>query len=255
MSGGTRFVTTLFVLAGAGLLVACGGNDAFGPARASVAQTPGTTGSDTTTIPIPGPRTGPGPVVTVEISPVSATVVVGGITYFWARGYNADGDLVVGTQAIWVSSDPSVLSVSDTGSVRGMAVGSAQVTATIEGHAAMAQVIVVEPPPPITQYDMTLNVRGALSANDTTETEPVPGTTVVLYSTTAPGSGSTDPDVLLATKVADDSGNVLFTAVPAGWFRAVMTPPAGSPYQAKTETFSPNPQPDVYVELYLQRTP
>jgi hypothetical protein len=250
-----RFVTTLIALSAAALALACGAEDVLAPARSSVAQTPITTGSDTVATPLPGPRTGPGPVVTVELSPVTATVAVGGTAYFWARGYNAAGELVVGTQAGWISSDPSVAFVSDTGSVRGVSVGTAQVTATIDGQSATAQVIVVDAPPPITRYDMTLNIRGQLFVNDTTETEPVPGTTVALYRTPDPASGSTDPDVLLATLVADGNGNARFNDVPAGWFRAVLTPPQGSPYRARTETFSPDPRPDVYVELYLQRAP
>ncbi len=251
MRKGMTFVSSLLALVTIGVTSSCSGSDSLGPGESSVVQLPVSTGSDTTTVPIPGPRTGSGPVVGVRISPASAVVEVGSAVYFWAAGDNAAGELVEKSHVSWVSSDPSIAAVSDSGTVRGVAVGSAHITATIDGHSASADVIVIAPPPPLTEFDLQVTVRGALpGVTDTTAAELVSGATVTLYRTT-PDSSSMQPDELIGTRTTDPGGSVAFRSIAPGWFRVEITPPAGSPYHGRTVTFHPPLMPVVPILLFL----
>jgi hypothetical protein len=90
-------------------------------------------------------------VATVEITPATPIVAVGGSYQLTAVTRDASGNVLNGRAVAWSSSDPSVATVDGNGLVSGIADGSATVTATSEGQSGTASVTVVtwtsnEPP-------------------------------------------------------------------------------------------------------------
>ncbi len=93
--------------------------------------------------------TGPDPsvVVSVTVSPASATVPEGGTVQLSAAALNGLGTSAVGATVSWSSSAPGVASVSASGLVTGVAPGTASITATAGGRSAAAAVTVLPTPP------------------------------------------------------------------------------------------------------------
>jgi uncharacterized protein YjdB len=86
--------------------------------------------------------TKPEPVARVTLNPRTWSLVPGATFQFTAE-LRGDHDQLVGPRAIvWSSSDPSKVSVSATGVVRGIAPGHASITATAEGLSGGASVVV-----------------------------------------------------------------------------------------------------------------
>jgi hypothetical protein len=87
-----------------------------------------------------------GVVVSVDVTPSSASVFVGASVQLTATGRDASGNEVPGQTASWSSSDNSVASVNGAGLVAGNAAGTATITATINGVPGSAGVTVEERP-------------------------------------------------------------------------------------------------------------
>lgn len=100
-------------------------------------------GTDAPTTP-PAPTIAP--VATVAVSPTSLQLEVGGRGTLSAATLSASGATLSGRLVTWSSSDASKVSVASDGSVTGVALGSATITASSEGKAGTASVIVVPPP-------------------------------------------------------------------------------------------------------------
>lgn len=81
-------------------------------------------------------------VTTVTITPSPVTVQVGRSRQLTAKAYDQNGNLMSGTTATWSIDNSSVASVSSSGSVQGVAVGSTTVRATINGVTGTASVTV-----------------------------------------------------------------------------------------------------------------
>lgn len=103
--------------------------------------------------------------VSVSVVPVSAVTVVlgapsiavGETTLASATLQDASGNVLAGRSVSWTSSNPGVATVSAAGLVRGVAAGSATITATSEGKAGGASVSVVRPPPtPVASVTVSL---------------------------------------------------------------------------------------------------
>lgn len=86
-------------------------------------------------------------VVSVTVSPTSATVEVGGTQQFTAVAKDENGN-AVSDSVIWTSSDASVVSVSTSGMATGVAAGNAAITATVGGVAGSAVITVNTPQQP-----------------------------------------------------------------------------------------------------------
>ena len=87
-------------------------------------------------------------VASVRLSPALAPVQrVGGQLQITALALNNLGQPLPGRVASWISSNPTVASVSTSGVVSALAVGSATITAEIEGRTANLQLNVTEIPP------------------------------------------------------------------------------------------------------------
>jgi uncharacterized protein YjdB len=87
------------------------------------------------------------PVATVTVSPVSASVAAGGFHQFTAVLKDAAGNTLTGRPVAWSTSNPAAATVSGTGLVSGIAVGSATITATSEGKSGSGSVTVTAPAP------------------------------------------------------------------------------------------------------------
>ncbi|HKQ42672.1 MAG TPA: Ig-like domain-containing protein, partial [Pseudonocardia sp.] len=85
-------------------------------------------------------------IVRVEIVPDSAVVVIGQTADFSAFAYDATNHIVSGLQVTFSISDPTVARMGQYGLVTALAVGTARVTATVEGVQGHATVRVIEQP-------------------------------------------------------------------------------------------------------------
>ena len=92
----------------------------------------------------------PDSVATVTVSPSAASLSVGGTQQFTATTKDANGNVLTGHVITWSTSDPAIATVDTTGRVTALAVGSATITATSEGHSGSASVTVSAPPAPVT---------------------------------------------------------------------------------------------------------
>ena len=87
--------------------------------------------------------TGP-QVTTVEVSAEADRIRVGERIQLQARLRDAAGETLSGVQINWSSSDPTVVSVTDTGEVEGMALGQARIMAEAGGASGEITLTVVE---------------------------------------------------------------------------------------------------------------
>lgn len=110
----------------------------------------------------------PPPVATVTLTPADDTVRVGETAQLTSTTKDANGNALSGRVVTWVSGNPGVASVSQTGLVTGVSDGTATITATSESKTATAAIRVFGPcstalAPPIT---VGQSINGALAATD-----------------------------------------------------------------------------------------
>ena len=125
------------------------------------------------------------PVATVGVSPGAPSVVIGGTAQLAAALRDANGNPLSGRTVTWATSNGGVATVTATGLVAGVAVGSATITATSEGKSGTATVTVTSLPPP----------------------PPAPVASVVVSPASA--SVPVGATVQLTASLKDASGNVL----------------------------------------------
>ena len=85
-------------------------------------------------------------VKTIQLSPASTSISVGGIRQFSATPVDSNGVAVEGSSVTWSSSAPSIATVSSTGVVSGVTAGTATITATLDGLSASGTVTVAAAP-------------------------------------------------------------------------------------------------------------
>ncbi|MBI4545860.1 MAG: Ig domain-containing protein [Gemmatimonadetes bacterium] len=85
------------------------------------------------------------PVASVTVSPATRSLVLGDTVTLAAVARDAAGNVLAGRTFSWSSSDTAVARVSTQGRVTAAKVGSATVTATIEGKAGSASITVTSP--------------------------------------------------------------------------------------------------------------
>lgn len=83
-------------------------------------------------------------VATVTVSPSSGTIQVGGTLQLTATPRDQNGNALSGRTITWSSSNTSVATVTSSGLVRGIAPGTATITATSEGRTGQATVTVTQ---------------------------------------------------------------------------------------------------------------
>ena len=86
------------------------------------------------------------PVATVAVSPASASVQVGGPVQLTAITKDSAGNTLTGRTITWASSNTTVATVSSSGLVSGLLIGSATITATSEGKSGSSAITVTAAP-------------------------------------------------------------------------------------------------------------
>ena len=82
------------------------------------------------------------PVVSVSVSPTTASVIVGGSTTLIATPRDSAGQPLFNRVIGWSSSNSSIATVNSSGVVTGVAAGSAIITASVEGKTGTATITV-----------------------------------------------------------------------------------------------------------------
>jgi len=91
----------------------------------------------------------PGPVgqaVNVVVTPPTSTLALNGQLTLQAEVQNADGGIVSNAPIVWTVRDPGIASVSTTGVVTALAIGSTQVAASALGKSGIATITVQKTP-------------------------------------------------------------------------------------------------------------
>lgn len=98
-------------------------------------------------------------VATVAMSPTTVSLLVGvidstalGSTAVTATPKDASGHILTGRTVTWASATPAAATVSSTGTVKAVAAGASDITATVEGQAGAVAVTVLRPP--VTQLNV-----------------------------------------------------------------------------------------------------
>jgi alpha-tubulin suppressor-like RCC1 family protein len=102
-------------------------------------------GSDTTTSPSGGTNNPPPPpvsVATVDLTPLTAEVIIGKTTKLSATPKDANGAVLSGRAVTWSSSSNNIATVDANGTVTGVAAGTATISAASEGKSATANITV-----------------------------------------------------------------------------------------------------------------
>jgi uncharacterized protein YjdB len=112
------------------------------------------------------------PVASVELTPATATVVIGGTQQLTATLKDAAGNVLTDRTVAWTSDNDLVASVSTTGLVTSKSVGQATITATVEGKLATSKITVT--PVPVATISITpptasLVIGGTVQLNATTK--------------------------------------------------------------------------------------
>ncbi len=141
---------SLFVLAACSSPKATTTTTTSKPPTTTVTTTTPPTTSPTTTPPTnTPPTTKPAPTLTsIALSPASpVTLAVGATRQFAASGNYTDGSSAnVTAQVTWTSSNTTVAAISPAGLATGVAVGTANITASASGKTSPAVVVTVTSP-------------------------------------------------------------------------------------------------------------
>jgi len=119
--------------------------------------------------PLPTPTPLSDPLTTVSVMPSGAELSVGDTLLFAARGWLRSGEEVSVEVETWTSDAPDVASVDESGLVTALSVGTAQITATVEG-------VTSEP----VLLEVTDGAVLTVQVVDADSGEPVPGAEVYL---------------------------------------------------------------------------
>ena len=153
------------------------------------------------------------PVASVVVSPASASVATGNTVQLTATPKDSVGNTLTGRTITWSSSATSVASVSSSGLVTGVTIGSATITAATGGKSGSSAITVTAPPPPGTHTGWYAAPNGSSS-----------------------GDGSSGRPWNLATALSGGNGKVqpgdtvwLRGGTYAGQFRSTLTGTAAAP--------------------------
>jgi hypothetical protein len=139
----------------------------------------------------------PGPAATLTLSRTVDTLAVGATLQMAASAKDAYGNLITGPAVAW-SSSSAAATVSQSGMVTAALVGTADITASLQGKSASARLVVAQPAP-------STGIRIRI-------TSPIEATN---YFLGIDGGGFTGPKVVRVTTAPTKSA-VLSLSVPAG---------------------------------------
>jgi len=173
------------------------------------ATSEGKSGNATLTVAATAPP--PQPVASVTVTLGSSSVGVGATTQASAVLKDAGGNVLTGRVITWSSSNASVASVSSSGVVTALALGSANIIATSEGITGQSSLsVTAAPPPPVATVAVTL------SPNSLTVGQTVQATTVLKDAGGNVLTGRTITWASSNTAAATVNATGLVTAVGAG---------------------------------------
>lgn len=197
-------------------VVACGGGGDVGP-----------------TSPPPDPT--PPVVSSVAVTPTALTLVVNAEQTLTATPL-ANGQAVSGRTATWASAAPNIATVSASGVVRGVAPGTTNITATVDGQIGAAVVSVENPAPRLTSLAPTTTIAGTSSVTLTVSGSAFTAGTVLEWN------GSTKPTtVQSATQLTTVIGAADLAQVGTVWVRLRTPAPGGGATDSSLFTITPIP--------------
>ena len=178
---------------------------AVGPGSANITATSeGRTGSASVTIFSTA-------VASVTVSLTSSTIGVGRTTQATATTKDTNGNVVVGRSVTWSSDNTAVATVSETGLVTGVALGSANIKAVSEGQSGSAAVTVA---PPLGYGSSTEKIRIVDVGGVFTPTLTGSSTGTTSFVSRATSVATVDAQ---GTITAVGEGQVWIAATAAGW--------------------------------------
>jgi uncharacterized protein YjdB len=189
----------------------------------------------------PPPPPPPPPVLTtVTVSPPAASIQVAATTTLSAVARDQLGNVMAGQPMTWSTTNALAATVSASGVVSGVAVGSATITATSSGKSGTSSITVTAPPPPV---PIVTNVTVAPSSASIAI-----GATVALIATVKDQNGNamTGQTVTWSTSnagVATVSSNGLVTGFVAGPATITATSAGKTGSSTITVTSPPPPPP------------
>lgn len=154
----------------------------------------------------------PVPVASVSVLPGTGTIAVGASLALSVATYDAVGGLLPGRQVLWATSAPQIATVDASGIVRGVAGGTATITATSEGKSGASTVTVTAPPAPAPVASVVVTpATGSVTV----------GSSLALAASTTDASGQTLSGRVVtwssgASQIATVSSNGVVTAVAPG---------------------------------------
>src|SRR5688572_7556983 len=159
-----------------------------------------------------------GEVASVVISPRTATVAVGSTLPLSAEALDGSGKALEGRRMAWASSDRTIATVSNDGVVTGVATGTVQIAASIEGKSAIAEIAVN--PTPVASVRLTPSSRDLLVGQAVqlsaqpldTQGNPLTGRPVT-FTTSNPAVASVSA---VGVVTALSSGSAIITATSEG---------------------------------------
>jgi uncharacterized protein YjdB len=160
----------------------------------------------------------PVPIASLHVVPGAATVIKGGTAQLTAVAYDDAGATLTGRSVVWATSASQVATVDASGTVTGVAAGTAIVTATSEGKADSATITVTLVPVSavsVTPGSAALNVgqSASFSAVATDENGNVLSGRSVTWSSSSSGIASVSSTGLVT---ANGAGSATITATVEG---------------------------------------
>jgi uncharacterized protein YjdB len=159
-------------------------------------------------------------VISVTLTPLTTNIALGGTQQFTAVARDASGAVLSNRLTTWTSSNPAVVSINQTGLATGMMIGTAIITATVDGVSGTATITVGSIPPSIsglTVTPMTVSLQtGRTQSLMTTVSQPPSAPLAsVTYGTSTPGVATVSPMGVI-TAVAPGSAAITVTATAPG---------------------------------------
>jgi alpha-tubulin suppressor-like RCC1 family protein len=164
-----------------------------------------------------------GVVASITVTPSTTSLVIGDTLRFIATAYDATGGIITGDTVTWSSSNTSITTVSDSGTVTAVAIGTDTITATDKGIIGTATVVVT---PPNTKAFTPVS---AIAAGFAHSCALVTGGAAYCWGSNARGQLGNDTTLISPFPLAV-SGGLTFASITAGYSHTCALTSAGAAY-------------------------